>query len=212
MSPADTEIELAEQVYVNLPEDRIMLARRDVGWLESDPREIEDWFVGAINEHGTVVRRVCRYLKGWRDYQWLKGGPSSITLMACVVTVFDDLDGTLPQNRDDIALQAVVDRLEELFSQPIPNPVLHDQVLDESWSPEERDDFKARAANLKNMIDGVLNHTFHKQIALSKLQRCFGDRIPDDELLVDIDSKEREVLAYEPANVAAPLVPRTTSG
>lgn len=212
VTTADSDIELAEQVYMNLPEDRIMLARRDKGWIESDPRELEDWFLSAIREHGEVVRRICRYLKGWRDYQWPKGGPSSITLMACVVTVFDDLNGTLPENRDDLALQAVTDRLEELFSQPIANPVLPDQNLDESWSFEERLDFKSHAAELKAMIDGVLNSTFHKQIALSQLQERFGDRIPDDELLIDIDSEEREVLAYEPAKVAAPFVPRTTSG
>lgn len=212
ITPTDSDIELAEQIYMNLREDRIMLARRDKSWIESDPREIEDWFVGAIREHGEVVRRVCRYLKGWRDYQWPKGGPSSITLMACVVTVFDDLNGTLPENRDDLALQAIADRFEELFSRPIRNPVLPDQNLDESWSPEERLDFKARAADLKAMIDGILNNTFHKQIALSQLQKRFGDRIPNDELLIDIDSEEREVLAYEPAKVAAPFVPRTTSG
>ena len=108
--------------------------------------------------------------------------------------------------------QAVADRLEALFSQPIRNPVLPDQNLDEGWSPEERFDFKAQAADLKMMIDGVLNNTLHKRIALSRLQEKFGSRIPDDELLIDIDSEEREVLAYAPAAVAAPFVPRTTSG
>ena len=212
MTLTDGEVELAEHVYMNMPEDRIVLARRDTGWIESDPRELEDWFIGAVREHGKVLRRVCRYLKGWRDYQWPKGGPSSITLMVCVVAVLDDLNGTLPENRDDLALQAVVDRLEALFSQPILNPVLPDQNLDEGWSPEERSDFKAQAADLKMMIDGVLNKTLHKRIALSRLQEKFGSRIPNDELLIDIDSEEREVLAYAPAAVAAPFVPRTTSG
>lgn len=212
MTAADSDVELAEQVYRSLPEDRIMLARRDKSWIESDPRELEDWFIGAIREHGEVVRRTCRYLKGWRDYQWPKGGPSSITLMTCVVTVFDDLNGPLPENRDDLALQTVADRLEELFSESIANPVLPDQNLDESWSLDDRLDFKARAVELKTMIDGVLNGTFHKQIALSQLQEKFGNRIPSNDLLIDIDSQEREVLAYEPAKVAAPFVPRTTSG
>ena len=94
MTLEEREIVLAEHAYTNLPEDRIMLARRDTGWTESDPRELEGWFIGAVREHGKVVRRVCRYLKGWRDYRWPKGGPSSITLMVCVVAVFDDLNGT----------------------------------------------------------------------------------------------------------------------
>ena len=212
ISAADSEFELAEEVYRDLLARRIMLAQRDSGWIESDPREIEDWFVNAAREHGRVLRRVCRYLKGWRDYQWLKGGPSSIALMACVVTVFDDLGGTLPDNRDDLALKAVADRLEELFSHSIPNPVLPDQGLDGDWSSEERLDFKAHAVALKAMIDNVLNKTFHKRIAISLLQRGFGERIPDDELLIEIESQERKVLAHQPAAVAAPFVPRTTSG
>ena len=212
MMLADREVVLADQVYMNLPEDRIMLAHRSSGWIGSDPRKLEDWFIGAIRDHGEVVRRVCRYLKGWRDFQWPKGGPSSITLMACVVTVFDDLNGSLPENRDDLALQTVADRLDELFSQRVPNPVLPDQYLDEGWSLEERVGFKTQAASLNVMINSVLNNMYHKRIALSQLREEFGDRIPYDERLINVDSDENEVLAYEPAVVAAPIVPRTTSG
>lgn len=212
ISAADSDFELADEVYRRLLEKRIMLARRDSGWVESDPREIEDWFVDAAREHGRVLRRVCRYVKGWRDYQWLNGGPSSIALMACVVTVFDGLGGTLPDNRDDLALKAVADRLEELFSHSIPNPVLPDQNLDGDWSPEDRRDFRARAVALKATVDNVLNGTWNKQIAISRLQDAFGDRIPDNELLIEIESQERKVLAHQPAAVAAPFVPRTTSG
>lgn len=208
----DSDVEIAEQIYKDLRDDQIMLAHRDYGWIESDPRELENWFLSAIEDHGKAVRRVCRYLKGWRDYQWPKGGPSSIALMACVVAVFDDLNGTLPDKRDDLAFQAVADQLEELLSKRIPNPVLSDQNLDESWSPKERSEYKMFAANLRAKIDGVLNNTFHKQIALEQFQEVFGDRIPNDEFLLTIDSEEREVLAYEPATVAAPFVPRTTSG
>ena len=212
MPPIESDLELDEQLYRELLQTQIMLARRDTGWIESDPRKIEDWFVDAVREHGKILRRVCRYLKGWRDYKWPGGGPSSIALMACIVTVFDDLEGTLPESRDDLALQAVTDRLEDLFSHPIPNPVLPDQNLDETWTIEERLDFRAHARQLGTMVDKVLNKTFHKRIAISQLQNSFGDRIPDDELLIDIESEERRVLAYEPAVVAAPFVPRTTSG
>ena len=208
----ELDFELADEVYRGLLEKRIMLAQRERGWIESDPRELENWFLNAIADHGEEVRRVCRYLKGWRDYQWTRGGPSSIALMACVVAVYDELNGTLPENRDDLALQAVADRLEELFSQAIPNPVLPDQDLDEGWSREERQDFRARARGLKTRINKVLNRTFHKQVAISELRECFGVRIPHDELLIDIESEERKVRLYAPAVVVAPEVPRTTSG
>ena len=209
---SELDFELADEVYGSLLEKRIMLARRDSGWIESDPREIEYWFLGAIADHGEVVRRLCRYLKGWRDFQWKKGGPSSIALMACVVRVYDELNGTLAENRDDLALHAVADRLEELFSQTIPNPALPDQNLDEGWSPQERLDFSERARRLKTSIDTVLNRTFHREVAISELRDGFGVRIPNDELLIDVESEERRVQAYAPAVVVAPEVPRTTSG
>jgi len=208
----ELDFELADEVYRGLLEKRIMLAHRNNGWIESDPREIENWFLGAIADHGEAVRRVCRYLKGWRDFQWMQGGPSSITLMACVVAVYDELKGPLPENRDDLALQAVADRLEALFSQAIPNPVLPDQQLDEDWSAEQRLDFKARARGLKTKIDTVLNRTYHKAVAIVELREGFGGRIPNDELLIDVESEERRVRAYASAVVTAPAVPRTTSG
>ena len=208
----ELDFELADEVYKGLLEKRIMLAHRDSGWIESDPREIENWFLGAIADHDEVVRRLCRYLKGWRDYQWRRGGPSSIALMACVVRVFDDLDGTLPENRDDLALQAVAERLDELFSQAIRNPVLPDQDLDEDWSGEERLEFRARARDLKTRIDTVLSRTYQKAVAIAELREGFGMRIPNDELLIDMESEERRVQAYAPAVVTAPAVPRTTSG
>jgi hypothetical protein len=61
----DNDFELAELVYMGLREDQFMLARRDIGWQDSDPRKIEDWFKAAIADHGEVIRRVCRYIKGW---------------------------------------------------------------------------------------------------------------------------------------------------
>jgi hypothetical protein len=133
--------------------------------------------------------------------------------MACVVTVYDELNGTLPENRDDLAIKAVVDQLEVLFSSRIANPVLPDcDSLDGSWTPEERLNYKSCAAELRIKLDSVLNNTFHKNIAFSRLRECFGDRIPIDDLLIDIESEERKILAYSPATVAAPYVPRTTSG
>ena len=209
---SELEFELAEDIYRSLLKERIMLAHRVSGWIESDPRKIEDWFRAAIQDHGEVIRRLSRYLKGWRDQQWVKGGPSSIALMACVVAILDELDGTPPEDRDDLALHTVANRLEALFSQGIANPVLTNSRLDADWTAEERGNFMSRARGLAAKIDTVLNRTFHKDIAISELQESFGTRIPNDHSLIDVESQVRRVRAYAPAAVAAPEVPRTTSG
>jgi hypothetical protein len=62
-----------------------MLAHRDEGWKPSDPRKLEEWFRAAVRQHGEQLRRVCRYLKNWRDNRWEGCRLSSIALMACTV-------------------------------------------------------------------------------------------------------------------------------
>lgn len=213
MAPlVDDNLILAEDVYRDLPQDKIMLANRSGEWTESDPRKIEDWFNRAVSHYGKSLRRTCRYLKGWRDHKWEAGGPSSITLMACVVKAFDDLGEVLPKNRDDLALQAVADRLPNFFRSPILNPVLPTQLLDEKWTREDRSAFVSAAENLKEEINAALNGTYEKSVALSHLRNSFGRRIPQDITLIDIDTGEREILSIEPTTVAAPVVHRTTSG
>lgn len=189
-----------------------MLATRDSGWCQSDPRRLEDWYRSAIKEHGESLRRVSRYFKGWRDYQWEDGGPSSIALMASIVSVFDEIDGHPPSDRDDLAVQAVANRLPHIFLGSISNPALPHLNLDENWSAEDRDEFVAHATDLKSTIDLVLNGTYHKQVALSHLESEFGERIPNDEQLIQIATKEKDVLRHAPTKTRAPVVPRTTSG
>lgn len=208
----DSDVFLAEAVYKELPHDQIMLAHRENGWIKSDPRRLEDWFLQAVNEHGEILRRVCRYLKGWRDFQWTAGGPSSIALMACVVKSFDSLNGRFPPGRDDLALKGTAGNLEALFSTRIPNPILPDQNLDEGWSHQDRLDYIRRAVVLRRVIDTALKNTSDKCLALARLKEGFGQRIPSDESLVAFESAEREVLGFERARTPAPRVPRTTSG
>ena len=208
----DYEPKLSEAVYRELRNDQIMLAKRERGWVPSDPRQLEDWFNSAVNDHGPIIRRVSRYFKGWRDYQWESGGPSSIALMASIVTVFDKQSGSISEDRDDLAVLAVASRLPTLFSNPIRNPVLPDMYLDESWSDLERQQYVSAAVALKEAMNVVTNGTYHKRIALSHLEDAFGQRIPSDERLIQLVSKEETVLSHEPTKVRAPTVPRTTSG
>jgi hypothetical protein len=207
-----SSVEFADFAYRSIPHDQIMLARRNGTWEPSDPRKIEDWFNGAVASHGKVLRRVCRYLKGWRDYQWPECSLSSITLMACAVIVFDELSGDLPDDRDDIALLKVCERLPSLLSGSIPNPVIPGMMLDEKWKPEERRDFQNRAASLYSELTQAITQTYEKSTAISRLQKVFGKRIPNNQTLLLISSEEAEVKAYPAISVPAPAVQRSKSG
>lgn len=185
------QIELAEDLYRGLREDQIMLAHREEGWKPSDPRKLEDWFRAALRTHGEQLRRVCRYLKGWRDYHWEACRLSSIALMSCVVTTFDEAAAAPADNRDDLALLAVADRLPDLFGDRIVNPVVDGQHLDEGWGDEDRQAFITEAQALRDWLREALSGTDSAPRALSSLVRAFGDRIPDDHSLIKSEETPR---------------------
>jgi hypothetical protein len=206
------EIILTEAIYRALPQDRVMLAHRKDGWIESDPRKIEDWFKEALDDHGDALRYVCRYVKGWRDFQWGEPCLSSIAIMKCVIVAYDELGGEVAENRDDVALLMATKRLPVLLSKPIENPVIKGHFLDADWTPEEREDIVLRAQTLYDALDDALNHNLHKLVAINTLRKLFGSRIPNDETLLSIVGAEDEVLSYPAIQVAAPKVARSTSG
>jgi hypothetical protein len=207
------EIEISEARYRRLPADRIMLAKRDGSWEESDPRKIEYWFQDAVNDHGQHLRRVSRYLKAWRDYEWpdQSQAMSSICLMAYAVAVFDDLKGQLPEDRDDIALRHVASRLADLLGQPIQNPVVDGMCLDDTWGSDRRQLYQARARELHQYICTALDGS-----SPSETIRCFrqvlGDRVPEDVSLCVLESQEETILRKPATVVAAPTVGRSKSG
>lgn len=184
----DENISFAEQIYPRLPTDQIMLAHRREGWKPSDPRKLEDWFQEAINAHGQQLRRVCRYLKGWRDHSWTACRLSSIALMACVVTAYDEATAAIAENRDDLALQMVAKRLPDLLERRIPNPVVYGQHLDEGWTGECRADFIAKARALAERIDAALAAN-ESDIVIEHLRATLGAYLPDDEDLVVIEAR-----------------------
>ncbi len=43
-------------------------------WINSDPKIVEDWFNDSCGRIGKHLRKVCRFMKAWRDAQWDVGG------------------------------------------------------------------------------------------------------------------------------------------
>lgn len=185
---ADDLQTIFDEIYPTLSADQIMLAHRKEKWKPSDPRKLEDWFLGAVKEHGLQLRRVCRYLKAWRDHQWPKCKLSSIALMACAVSAYEDADGSIPENRDDLAVQMVAARLAQLLQGRIENPVVEGQFFDEGWSSEIRSDLVRKAQELKARIDEALSAKEARSV-IENLQAAMGQYLPNDEALVQIDSE-----------------------
>lgn len=174
------ELLMENAEYRMLSHDEMMLAHRNEGWMKSDPRRLEDWFVNAVKQYGEQVRAVSRYLKGWKDFQWPDGRLASIVLMAAVVSVFRKASAAIPSDRDDLALLRVAQDLPDFLADDIPNPVVEDVCLDQGWSTEERSDYVAKAGMLAGRLKDALTLASDRAAALEALQDQFGERIPDD--------------------------------
>lgn len=187
-------IEITDVTYRALDPNQIMLAHREEGWKPSDPRKLEDWVRDSVAKYGPQFRRVCRYLKGWRDYQWSECRLASIALMACVRKAFDAAP-TIAENRDDQRLLDVAKRLPDLLRSQIDNPVVDGQRLDEKWSPEQRAEYVERAEELAARVDQAMHGMGAKQSALNELIAAFGRRVPNDVTLISSDDPNPPVVS-----------------
>lgn len=104
--------------------------------------------------------------------------------MACVLSAYKASLKSPPENRDDLALLMVAERLPVLLSGRVENPVVDDQYLDEGWSPEHRRIFVAEAQALHARLREAIQGTDSTERALASLASAFGDRIPDDHALI----------------------------
>lgn len=188
-----------DSVYETIAADQIMLAHREDGWKVSDPRKLEAWFLNAVKTHGEQLRRLSRYLKGWRDHTWENCRLSSIALMAGAVRFFEEAREYFV-GRDDLALQALAANLPTYLSQHIPNPVV-DGRLDEGWDDGPnpcRNEFVAKATALKASVSAALAEPT-AVAASAALRKIFGAHFPADASLI---SEDRQV-EYKSAGVAA---------
>ncbi|GAB3273082.1 CBASS cGAMP synthase [Parahaliea aestuarii] len=120
-----------------LGEQKVYLALRErPHWKESDPIRIQEWFEGEQKIFGSIFTRTCRYLKAWRDFNWFKGGPSSIALMICVWETFNDRKTKF--YTDSEALLAVARELPARLEAGVKNPVAPEETV----FPRDLDDIE----------------------------------------------------------------------
>lgn len=201
--------EMAEQIWEEL--DHIVLATRSGEWKDSDPEDVARWFNDRVREHGEQLRRVCCYLKSWRNYQWKDGGgPTSVSILIAVAQTFEPQRG-----RDDLALEKAANHLSIAIAGEIRERGIDDGAEDfnSRLSVEE----KALAAQKARLLAGTLlearSHQSHlKQLAIANLQKQFGDRIPDRIELVDVDGGAEAIRVTPAKRVTAPVVLATQAG
>ena len=189
--------------------DDIHLATRNGEWKRSDSDALAKWFLDQFEEHGPQLRRVCRYLKAWRDYHWEIDGPSSALLMVITAKSFKPVS-----RRDDIALEDAARNLSTSLMLDVYEPGV-------DGGEENFNRLKTNERQVAASLAGKLAATLHTarhygtnsaKHAIMDLRAQFGQRLPDDPQLIDPDDGTDTVRQTQPTKVPPPVVGASRSG
>lgn len=198
--------ELPEADWDSLKE--IVLATREGEWRPSDPGVVSDWYRHQLAEHGDQLGRICRYLKGWRDYRWTEGGPSSVSLMICASQTIQVVRG-----RDDLALLEVARHLGVKLGNDLREELIDPREQFNNLSPEERVAAAQKANSLYEALKtGLGAQEWQKADAVRVLRGQFGPRIPNEPDWLSEDTPQDVVRATPALIVPQPVVKPTKAG
>lgn len=193
--------------WAELPTDQVMLAHRKENWISSDPRPVKKWFLEQVQDQGEQLRRIVRYLKAYRDWQWQSGGPSSILLMAAAAPLFTKI-----RERDDLALLEVLKGLPSALRAGVNNPVDDSESLSGRLNADEVEEAASKFEELEMNLNGAVNASDATSACLW-LRKMFGPRFPVRTDLVKATTVAATIAAIpaQPA-VASEFVGKTKAG
>jgi len=168
--------------------DQVLLAHREEGWKASDPRKLNKHFSRMFMVKGEQFRRICRYLKAFRDFYWKESGPSSIYLMILA----DEIFISEMKSRDDLSLLNIINKIPEKLLMPRYNPTDRNEIIH-----IDEDDLKS-FGNYIEKFGLDLNEAIYSNITSNKscelVRRHLGSRFPIHNNLPFDDNIRREVL------------------
>lgn len=176
-----------QQVEIVLDPNQVYLATRDSNhWKPSDPKQVLDWFQGEVKTHEVYLKRMCRYLKAWRDNTWADGAISSIALMACVVKTFNMRQYAAGFNSQSEALLAVVDNLPQQLREKVKLPVNDETLFPRAGDVSREKEVIDAAERLRVTIRNSLLSAQTKQDCVNGFISAFGVRVPNKADYVEI--------------------------
>lgn len=191
--------------------DRVLMAHKTKGWIDSDPRPVNDWVDLQVELKSEQLRRLIRYLKAWRDHQdWPKNDPKSILIMALVDKALDrKID-----YRDDLALIKVCSRIPEVLLGSVEIPALPGEDLARRLDEDGlRSLLSDRIRGLHDELLGCVNGKHSKERVCLLLQKHFGSRLPNQPNRVRIERPDSQKGDVKQRVIApAPIIGRRRSG
>lgn len=178
-------VRYAGQYHVDLPiygeyrEAYYLAEKGEVGWHESDPKKLTEWFKEEIHAKGDQLRRLVRYLKAWTDFQSANNGemPSGIFLTVLAAEEFSGDD------RDDISFSRTIRNIHcrvQAGQVNVWNPVDKSEDLEARLADGQRTAFRECIAALRDSADRSLQEESRKA-ACNTWREQFGPRFPQCE-------------------------------
>lgn len=190
--------------------DGIHMATRKGEWWPSNPEDVALWFEDRCEEHGPQLRRVCRYLKAWRDFHWRDGGgPSSVVLMIIVAQAFEPVP-----RRDDLALERAARLLAAGLAGDVREPGIDGGGEDfNRLLPAERKSAAGLADTLARQLQVTRSFSAGMaQMAVDNVRGLFGNRVANNSGFVEADDSADIVRRTPAAAGPPPVVGATNAG
>ncbi|MFP9114656.1 cyclic GMP-AMP synthase DncV-like nucleotidyltransferase [Flavobacterium sp. RHBU_3] len=166
------DYEIDHPVYYKIDGQEYKIAVKGVGFENSDPKAVVDWFVSKKDKEGRLVRTI-KYLKGWADKQSFKM-PSGLALTILATNAKEKI---VLNQRDDITMRDILKEIKKALNNKfecIVPAVPNDDLL-EDYSNKEK--FLETLEKFITDADSAIRETNQKEC--SKLWRKhLGDRFP----------------------------------
>ncbi len=160
-------------VYYKTPSDEHPYLATKNGWMESDPKELCDWFDAKKDRNGQLVRLV-KYFKSWANNQTGKM-PSGIAFTVWIANNFR------PDSRDDKAFFATAKSIESEFGGGFRNTVAMNPVTPKDnllkLDFDQRSNFKSVFRQMLKAIEKALSTKSTKKAATIWAE-LFGEKFP----------------------------------
>lgn len=150
-----------------------LLAHKTKSWLDTDPRELLNWFNGR-DEH-PQLRRIVRYLKAWCEYIRFKKEikmPTGCSLTMLAVKNFKS------NERDDIAMKNILVAIHNSLSSKFEclRPTFpKNEDLFEEYSETRKNNFMQELKSFRGDAERAIESK-NPHEACMKWQKHFGDR------------------------------------
>lgn len=152
------------------------LAHKSKGWVDSDPKELTNWFRDEVKEKSDQLKRIVRYFKAWKDYK-ANGDTFPSGMIFTILAANNYIEGY--EEDDDSAFVAIAkeiyDSLDDNFS--LKRPVFPNEELLGDWSETAQNNFLSKLSSLIQNGQKALEKE-DKEEASKIWIKVFGERFP----------------------------------